>query len=103
MMLYYLSNDFQARRAVDVDKPMTKNDIESLISDEQSRLDNLVKAGALTFGEVYSSDTLENLTDIMNGDHVFTFNVTTTPIAKSLTIQVNHVLDGYYTYFDIEE
>ncbi len=101
-MLYYLSNDFQARRSIDVDKPMTRNDIESMISDEQARLDNLVKAGALTFGEVYSADTLENLSDVMTGDHVFTFNVTTTPIAKSLTIQVNHVNDGYYTYFDIE-
>ena len=102
MMLYYLSNDFQARRAYDVDQPLTPNDIDSIVADEQMRLDALVKAGALTYGEAYSGDSYATLADVMTGEHAFNFDVTTTPIARALTIVVNHVNDGYYTYFDLE-
>ena len=35
----------------------------------------------------------------MNGDFSFAFNVTTTPLAKSLTALVNWTSDGFVTYF----
>ena len=80
MMLYYVSNDFQQRRAVDVDQPLTPNDIKNIASQEQSRLDALVNSGMLTYGEVK-------------------FKITATPLAKSLTADVNWTEDGFATYF----
>ena len=99
MMLYYISNDFQHRRHYDVDKPLSANDVASIVADEQTRLDALVKMGALTYGIASLNADEIARSDMLNGDYVFTFNVTTTPLAKSLTAIVNWVNDGYTTYF----
>lgn len=100
MMLYYISNDFQARRMLDVDKPLTPNDIKSIVAQEQTRLDALLSIGALTYGTVYQDASADARSDLMNGDHVFTFDVTTTPLAKSLTAKVNWTDKGFETYFE---
>lgn len=102
MMLYYISNDFQHRRTLDIDKPLTANDIKTIVSQEQARLDAMVNIGALTYGKAYQEATADAKSDIMNGDHIFSFDVTTTPLAKSLTAKVNWVDDGFATYFESE-
>ena len=99
MMLYYISNDFQARRTLDVDRPMTANDIQSIVSEEQTRIDALLNIGALIYGVVSLNADAQARSDIMNGDYSFAFNVTTTPLAKSLTAIVNWTDDGFVTYF----
>lgn len=99
MMLYYLSNDFQARRPISVDQPMTANDLETIVSEEQTRVDALVKIGALLYGEVAVNATAMTDADIVNGDFSFSFNITTTPLAKSLTAIVNWTDTGFVTYF----
>lgn len=100
MMLYYLSNDFQHRRTIDVDKPMTANDIQSIAAEEQSRLDALLKIGALIFGEVHLNAEEDGMSDILAGNFSFTFNITTMPLAKSLTAVVNWTDEGFVTYFE---
>lgn len=100
MMLYYLSNDFQERRAADVDKPLSANDIQSIVAEEQTRLDALVKIGALTYGTAKLDASEIAKSDMYYGDFLFEYDVTTTPIAKSLSVLVNWVDDGYATYFD---
>ena len=99
MMLYYISNDFQHRRMRDVDKPMTANDIKAIVSEEQARLDALVKIGALTYGEVRLDASADAKSDMMMGDFRFSFRITTTPLAKSLTADVYWTSDGYVTYY----
>lgn len=99
MMLYYISNDFQHRRTDYVDKALTANDIQTIVAEEQTRLDALVKIGALTYGEVHLNAENDNLSDIMNGDFSFTFNVTTMPLAMSLTAVVNWTAEGFVTYY----
>lgn len=100
MMLYYISNDFQARRILDVDKPLTPNDIRSIVSEEQARLDALVNIGALTYGTVMLNATADTRSDILQGDWSFAFTVTTTPLAKSLTAIVTWTDEGFVTYFE---
>ena len=99
MMLYYISNDFQARRVFDVDRPMTINDLNAIASEEQSRLDALLNIGALTYGVVELNAEGMAMSDIVNGDFSFQFHVTATPLAKSLTAIVNWTDDGFVTYF----
>lgn len=99
MMLYYLSNDFQHRRARDVDKPMTANGIKTIVAEEQTRLDALVKIGALIYGTAHMNADADAMSDIMQGDYAFSFNVTTTPLAKSLTAVVSWTDKGYATYY----
>ena len=100
MMLYYVSNDFQHRRNNDVDKPMTANDIRSIVSEEQARLDALLRIGALTYGTVAFNASEDERSDIMMGDFSFAFNVTATQLAKSLTAVVNWTDKGYQTYYE---
>ena len=99
MMLYHISNDFQHRRTFDVDKPTTPNDVETIVIEEQRRIDALIQIGALIFGEVLLNADYKARTDILNGDFSFMFRVTTTPLAKSLTAIVTWVDDGFVTYF----
>ena len=99
MMLYYISNDFQQRRMLDVDQPLTPNDLKTIVSEEQSRIDALVNMGALTYGVVAMNAELDGQSDILTGDYSFTFNITTTPLAKSLTAVVNWTDEGFVTYF----
>lgn len=101
MMLYYLSNDFQHRRARDVDKPLTANDLKSMVAEEQARLDALVKIGALVKGEVFINAQRIARSDTFSGDYVLTFRVSTTPLAKSLTADVVWTNEGYATYFEL--
>ncbi len=103
MMLFYVCNDFQARRPVMVDSPLTRNDIESIVAEEQARLDALVGSGALTYGKATLDAESDNRSDIMNGDWLFDFEVTTTPLAKSLKANVIWVDNGFATYFGVEE
>lgn len=100
MMLYYISNDFQARRGVDVDRNMTPNDVKSIVSQEQARLDALVNTGALTYGKAYMEGSMQERSDLMNGDLLFRFDITTTPLIKSLTVTVNFTDEGFETYFE---
>lgn len=103
MMLYHISNDFQHRRSWDVDKPMTPNDLKTIVSEEQTRLDALVKIGALTYADVHINADADDRSDMLMGDFSFTFNVTTTPLSKSLTAIVNWTPEGFVTYYaDVE-
>lgn len=96
MMLYYISNDFQHRRGRNVDTPITLNGIKTIVSEEQTRLDALVSIGALYSGVCSMDASPDALSDLMQGDLSFNFDITTTPLAKSLTANVNYV-NGEFT------
>lgn len=100
MMLYYLSNDFQDRRNRDIDQPLTPNDIQSIVSEEQARLDALLSIGALIYGTVELDASADARSDVLMGDYTFAFDVTTTPLAKSLTAVVSWTDEGFVTYFE---
>ena len=100
MMMYYLSNDFQNRRSEDVDKPLSANDLKSIVSEEQSRLDALIRIGALIYGNVMVCAPFDGGSDVVNGDYKFAFSITTTPLAKSLTAVVTWTDEGFTTYYE---
>lgn len=59
-----------------------------------------MKIGALTYGEVHLNVDGIAGSDIVNGDYSFSFSVTTTPLAKSLTAVVSWTKDGFVTYYE---
>lgn len=99
MMLYYLTNDFQHRRNVDIDKPMPINTLKSIVAEEQTRVDALLGIGALTYGKVLLDASKEARSDVYQGDFRIMFNVTNTPLAKSLTAIANWTDEGFTVYF----
>ena len=98
-MLFYVTNDFQHRRNNDVDQPMPVNTIKSIVSEEQARVDALLGIGALTYGKVRLDLSPEAKSDIVGGDYRILFDVTTTPLGKSLTMVATWTADGFETYF----
>ena len=103
MMLFYITNDFQHRHFGDTDDPKTPNDIKQMIGEEQALLDGLVSAGALTYGYAYMDASAAAKSDMLMGDYKFTFDVTPTPLMRSLTALANYVRDGYEVYFNMGE
>ena len=85
MMLYYLTNDFQYRRNANIDKPVTLNTLKTIASEEQARLDALIGAGALLYGKATVEALRIDGSDIYSGDFRIRFEVTTSPLMKSIT------------------
>jgi len=100
MMLFYITNDFQHRRFRDIDEPLTSNDIQQIVAEEQEILDALISHGALTYAKAYLNADEIAKSDMYYGDYKFTFDVTTTPLAKSLTALANWVDDGFAVFFN---
>lgn len=99
MMLFYITNSFQLRHFKDTDQPKSPNDVQSMAQDEQSILDRMVGAGQLTYGKaVIRADAIAR-SDMYNGDYTFSFEVSTTPLMKSITADVVWTDKGYAVYF----
>lgn len=98
-MLMYLSNDFQIRRANEVDKPMSIGRLKQIVSEEQSRLDALVTNGMIVRGVANVAVDDEAIEDMIVGDFKFTFTITTMPLAKSLTVYLTPSDEGMDTYY----
>lgn len=100
MMLAYLCNTFQERRAIEVDKPMTRARLSSIAFDEQSYLDSLVSIGALLYGKIELMMNTDATSDVLSGDFKYKIEVTTVPLAKSLTAYVSWTDAGLATYME---
>lgn len=102
-MLIYLCNRFQQQHTPDVDTPVTRAALSAIAFEEQARLDALVNAGALLYGtvELISSSSISD--DLLNGDFKYRFQITTVPLAKSLTAYISWTDEGYQTYIESAE
>lgn len=104
MMLYYITNDFQHRRNVDVDKPMSVNELKSIVAEEQARVDALLAINALTYGKVKLDVSAEAKSDMAGGDYRIRFDVTNVPLGKSFTAEAAWSAEGFEVYVrSIEE
>lgn len=99
-MLHYICNDFQKRRIKDIDKPLERNRSAQIVAEEQARLDALVGAGALSHGKVYFAGYEINDTDLIQGDFKYKFEITTHPLIKSITANINYSPEGLKTIFE---
>ena len=101
-MLIYLCNRFQQEHTPDVDKPVTRATLSAIAFEEQARLDALVNAGALLYGKVELISATSITDDLLNGDFKYRFEITTTPLAKSLTAYISWTDEGYQTFIESE-
>ena len=77
---------------------MTRSALQAIAFEEQARLDALVNAGALLYGkaEFVSGSSLSS--DLLSGDFKYKFEITTVPLAKSLTAYISWTSEGFQTY-----
>lgn len=101
-MMYYITNDFQVRRADDIDKPMSKNRLAQIIAEEQAMLDALgpTGVGALLYGTANAVTGEDANADMLAGDYTIEWHITQTPNTKSITGRCIYTEEGLKTYFE---
>lgn len=98
-MLYYLLNDFQQQYGIEVDKPMNRSRIDTILNNYQERIDGLINMGALLYGKIEFNETSNPTSDIVEGDFNFDISTTTTPPGKSLTASLQYTTKGINVLF----
>ena len=98
-MLYYLLNDFQLRYGIEVDKPMTRSKIETILNDYQEKIDSLVNKGALLYGQINFNQSDNQISDIVEGDFNFDISTTVTPPGKSINATLQYTTKGINILF----
>lgn len=98
-MFYYLINTFQSQYGADVDKPLNRSRVETILNNFQEWIDTLVTRGALLYGTIEFNETSNPTSDIVDGDFVFDIATTTTPPGKSLTAKVRYTTRGIDVLF----
>lgn len=102
-MLEYITNSFQLDHGVKIDKPMTPQDRDTILNEEREKLDTLTGIGALIgTPTVVFMETANPVSDMMNGDFVWDFDVTNTPPFKSGKARVGYSEEGFAAFFETE-
>lgn len=102
-MLMHITNGFQLDHGTEIDQPMTPQDRDSVLSTERERLDTLKGIGALIGDPVVEFVESENpVSNMVNGDFAWHFNVTNTPPFKSATGRVTYTDEGFQAFFEGE-
>lgn len=99
-MMYYLANDFQVRRAEEIDKIASINRVKQIVSEEQAALDALCAVGALLYGKATFVMNEEAKSDMLTGDFALRWEITQSPSIKSITGTVTHTDAGLATYYE---
>lgn len=101
--LMYITNSFQIDHGTEIDQPMTPQDRDAILNAEKEKLDKLKGIGALIGEpEVLFMESENAVSDMVNGDFVWHFNVTNTPPFKSGTARVTYTDEGFQAFFETE-
>lgn len=101
--LMYITNSFQLDHGTQIDQPMTPQDRDAILNAEKEKLDKLKGIGALIGEpEVLFMESENAVSDMVNGDFVWHFNVTNTPPFKSGTARVTYTDEGFQAFFETE-
>lgn len=99
-MLMHIANSFQQEWSPLIDEPMTRALRDRILNREQEKLDRLVTIGALIGSPRVEFFESENPTSqLIEGDFVWSTQVTPTPPLKSATLNVSYTDAGFSAYF----
>lgn len=93
-MAQYLGNSFQLAYGDEVDKPMHRSRIDTILNAVQEGLDRLVNLGALLYGKISFQPDSNPDSDMMSGEFVFDTGYTTTPPAKAIINRYRYTSQG---------
>ena len=99
-VLLHITNGFQQRHGVRIDKPLSPQDKETILNIERANLDTLSGIGALV-GEstVDFVESSNPVSDMMNGEFVWDAYATPTPPFKYGGIRVGYTDEGFAAFF----
>lgn len=93
-MIRWLGNTFQELYGDVIDKPMHRSRVDSILNEEQMRLDNLVSRGALLLGKIRFDASETPTSDIVSGEFVLDVDYTTTPAARAIVSRYRYTSSG---------
>ena len=99
-MLMHITNGFQLRNGTRIDEPMNLNERDAIVNSEQEILDSYAGMGALIGQpEILFVESENPEGNLINGDFVWSINVTPTVPFKSGTARVTYTDEGFQAYF----
>jgi phage tail sheath protein FI len=98
-MMRYLTNMFQVNYMADIDSPLNRAKVDTILNDAQAWLNSLVSDGKVLLAEIAFNETSNPVASIVEGDFVFDVQTTTTPPGKSLTFKVQYTTAGISTLY----
>lgn len=98
-MMMFLTNSFQSRYMTDVDGPLNRSVVDTILNDAGTWLNGLIADGKLLYGQISFNETSNPVSSIVEGDFVFDIKTTTTPVAKSLNFIIRYTTTGINTLF----
>ncbi len=100
-MLIYLGNRFQIKYGNIIDKSISKNALQSIAAAENEYAQRLVGMGMILYGfcSLVINQSAAGIEELQRGDFSFVYEVTTTPLAKSLTLTLSYTAKGLSSYF----
>ena len=96
-MKHYMLNKLQYDYIDNIDNPISRRDIDSIIASVQQWLNSLVNEGKLLYATVEFVEDNNSVKDMVSGDFVFDVSSTNTPNAKSITFRTHYTTEGIST------
>lgn len=96
-MKHYMLNKLQYDYIDNIDNPISRRDIDSILASVQQWLNSLVNEGKLLYATVEFIEDNNSVKDMVSGDFVFDVSSTNTPNAKSITFRTHYTTDGIST------
>ena len=98
-MMMYMTNTFQANYMDDIDGPLNRSKVGSILNEVQTWINGMIADGKLLYGTISFNETSNPTSSIVEGDFVFDIETTTTPVGKSLSFAVRYTTKGIQTLF----
>ncbi|QGQ97060.1 phage tail sheath protein [Paenibacillus psychroresistens] len=98
-MMMYMTNTFQDRFMSDVDGPLNRSMKDTILNDAGTWINSLIADGKLLYGVIEFLETSNPTSSIVEGNFLFNTQITTTPVAKSLTFVVQYTTKGITALF----
>ncbi len=98
-MMYYLLNNFQLKYGIEVDKPMSRSRIDTILNNYQAQIDSLISSGKLLYGLIQFTAKSNPTSDLVEGDFDFDITTTTTPPGKSINAKLQYTTKGISVLF----
>lgn len=98
-MLYYILNNFQLTYGGEVDKPMSRSRIDTILNNYQEQLDSLISEGKLLYGVIGFTSKENPTNDLIEGNFDFDISTTTTPPGKSINAKLQYTTEGMSILF----
>ena len=93
-MKHYMLNKLQYDYIDNIDNPISRRDIDSILASVQQWLNSLVNEGKLLYATVEFIEDNNSVKDMVSGDFVFDVSSTNTPNAKSITFRTHYTTEG---------